>query len=431
MNPMETPDTFDAIVIGAGPAGATCASVMARQGHAVLLLDKAPFPRFHVGESLIPYLTQAFATMGVLEQVERGPFVRKYGVELTFPDGSFQRAEFAALPAGLRPLAFNVDRAAFDHLLLETCARAGGRVRTGAEVTRVLFEGERIVGVEYTHGGRSHVARARIVVDASGRAGVLARLFRLRKRNARLHRVAIFQQFRNVIAENNPSEAGDLVLSSHDQAWLWGIPLDADRLSVGVVVPSAALQAGDPRGLFTTHLGLTPRLARRVAGATPVFDRLKVEADYCYHSERLAGPGYLIVGDAGCFVDPMFSGGVYLGVLSGLKAAEVIDNLLHGRDELEARIHFESFCKTGYDSYFRLLYGFYFGCDGDLARVFDFFPADFPVVLQTLSGDFWGDPDQPVLSFLRERREWDTFEEPFDLALGCPVYPTTGAACVA
>ncbi len=349
--------------------------------------------------------------------------MHKHGVELTFPDGSFQRAEFAALPSGLRPLAYNVDRAAFDQLLLDTCAQAGGHVRTGAEVTRMLFEGERIAGVEYAHAGRRHVARARIVVDASGRAGLLARQLKLRKRNARLRRVAIFQQFRDLIPENNPSAEGDLVLSSHDGAWLWGIPLGAGRLSVGVVVPSAALQGGDPQALFTTHLGLTPRLARRVAGATPVFEGVKIEADYCYHAERLGGPGYLIAGDAGCFVDPMFSGGVYLSVLSGMRAAEVIDDMLDGREEVEARVHFERFCKTGYDSYFRLLYAFYSGCDGDLARVFDFFPGDFPTVLQTLSGDFWGDPDQPVLSFLRERREWDTFEEPFDLALGCPVYP--------
>lgn len=424
---METPDAFDAIVIGAGPAGAACAGSMARQGQAVLVLDRASFPRFHVGESLVPYLTQTLAAMGLLERIAGGPFVHKHGVELTFEDGSFQRAVFAALPEGLRPLAFNVDRAAFDQLLLETCAGAGGHVRTGAEVTRILFEGERVAGVEYAHAGRGHVARARVVVDASGRAGLLARLFRLRKRNARLRRVAIFQQFHDLNAENNPSVEGDLILSSHDEAWLWGIPLGADRLSVGVVVPSVALQAGSPHALFASHLDRTPRLARRVAGATPVFERLKVEADYCYHAERLAGPGYLIVGDAGCFVDPMFSGGVYLGVLSGLKAAEVIGDVLGGRDEADARAHFESFCKTGYDSYFRLLYGFYLGCDGDLARVFDFFPGDFPVVLQTLSGDFWGEPDQPVLRFLRQRREWDTFEEPFDLALGCPVYPGIGA----
>ena len=425
-NTQETQEVFDAIVIGGGPAGATCASRMAAQGHTVLLVEKTQFPRFHIGESLVPYLTQAFHMMGLLEQIEHGPFVHKYGVELALQDNSVRRVEFINVAPGQRPLAFNTDRAALDHVLLEACTRAGGQVRTQAEVQGVLFDGERIAGITYTQGGQNHVARARVVVDASGRAGLIAKQFRLRKMNPRLHNVAIFQQFRNLIKENNPSPEGDLVLSSHPEGWLWGIPLGPDALSLGAVMPAAVLKGRNPQAVFTEHLSRAPRLLQRVQGARPVFEPIKVESDYCYHAERLAGPGYFIVGDAGCFVDPVFSGGVYLSVVCGMKAAEVIDEILRGGDETKARTYFENFCKTGYDSYFRLVYAFYESCANDIGRILYFFsPGNFPFFLQTMCGDFWGRPDQPVLHFLRARPEWATFAEPFELIYECPIYPET------
>jgi len=234
--------------------------------------------------------------------------------------------------------------------------------------------------------------------------------------------------FKDLVPENNPSIEGDLVLGSHKDGWVWAIPLAGDSstagyLSVGAVVPKAHLYGRDVQAIFYDNCSRLDRIQQRIDGATPMFERLKVESDYCYHSERLAGPGYFIVGDAACFVDPLFSGGLFLAMLGGVKAAEAIRDIFAGEDEAQAVRSFEGLCKTGYDTYFRMIYAFYEDMNGRMPGLFDFFPCAFPLVLQTFSGDFWGPRDQPMLSFLRSERRWDTFTEPFDYVYGCPIYP--------
>ena len=307
--------------------------------------------------------------------------------------------------------------------MLEQAESRGAHVLQDAEVKQFLFTGEHMSGVVYKRGERTYEARARFIVDASGRAGLIARQFKLRKMNPRLQNMAVFQQYTNLIPENNASEEGDLVATSHEDGWIWAIPIQPDLLSVGTVMPAPILKGHNPQEVFEQHLRRSQRIWPRIQGAAPVFEKVKVESDFCYHTERFAGPGFFIVGDAACFVDPMYSGGLYFAMVSGLKAADMIHEINHGRHEKEAQTWYENFCKTGYDVYFRLVYDYYYALEGVVLRFFDFYPVDVKYVLQTLFGDFWGRPDQPFLQYLRSREGLDTFSTPFEVTHGCPIYP--------
>ncbi|MDP9073150.1 MAG: tryptophan 7-halogenase [Actinomycetota bacterium] len=406
----------DAIVIGAGPAGSSCAATLAAAGRSVVLLERAQHPRFHIGESLLPYGTPLLDQLGVLEEITTGPFVHKPGAHVADTQGRQIRAAFSDLPDGQVNYAFNVERSAFDAVLSAAAARAGAEVVDDAEVAGVIWDGGRAVGITYRRGGQTHEARTRFVVDASGRAGVVARDLKLRRMNPKLNNVAVFQQYLHPRHGVNLSDEGYIVFTSHADGWVWCIPLGPDKVSIGCVTPAGVLKGSQRQELFQRHLARSPLIHASVADAVPVFDQLKVESDFCYHSEQLAGPGFFLVGDAGCFVDPLFSGGVLLGMTGGIKAAEAIDTMLSGADEVATAAWYENYCKTGYDMYFRLVYAFYYGCGGNIPALFKFLPGGFEYVLQLVAGDFWGSTGGPVVSYLRSERAWDTFERPFTLA---------------
>ncbi len=416
-------DVFDVIVVGGGPAGTTCAYGLASRGYSVLVLEKERHPRFHVGESLVPYASGLFEKMGILEQIENGPFVRKCSVQTWDPRTGYFRTYFSSLADGQKKFGFNVERASFDALLSEHARQAGAQVLEEAPVNDILTADGRVTGVGYEHDGRRREARARFVVGAAGRAGALSHQFKLRVMNRKLRNVAFYQYYDHVAKGVNSSDEGDLVVATNEDAWIWCIPVGSDTLSVGAVVAAEAVKESSPQELFDLHLRRAPIISDSLWGATPRFEDLKVESDFCYHGERLSGPGFFIAGDAACFVDPVFSGGVFLAMVAGMKAAEAIDDIHQGRPEPAARRHFDNFCKTGYDHYFRLVYDFYYRCHGNIARLFHRFPGQFKLVLQVLAGDFWGDEDNPVLGYLRAQPGWNPFQRPFPRVYGCPIYP--------
>jgi FADH2-dependent halogenase/halogenation protein CepH len=188
-------------------------------------------------------------------------------------------------------------------------------------------------------------------------------------------------------------------------------------------MPAEEVRGQDLGVVFERALTRAPRVSARIRGAKTVFDRPRLESNFCYHCETLSGRGFFLVGDSACFVDPMLSGGVYLAVVSGMKAGEAIDAILSGTEEVTARRSFDNFCKTGFDTYFRMMYAYYFECRGDLFCLLGQLAGGLPFTLQTASGDYWGEPDQPVLAYIRSKPEWQTFEEPFDLVYDCPFYP--------
>ncbi|HYO95982.1 MAG TPA: NAD(P)/FAD-dependent oxidoreductase [Polyangiaceae bacterium] len=351
--------SFDVIIIGGGPSGATLAALLARGGKRTLLLEKERFPRFHIGESLLPCVVPLLAELGVLAEVERR-FLRKEAAEFVTADGSFcRRYGFDGGLIGGPSSAFEVDRSEFDRLLLDNAIAAGAEVREGHQV--VAFE-VGSAGVEVTardEGGRQELLRAAMLVDASGQQSLLAGRFGLRRMDPALRNVSVFSHYTGAERHTGPAE-GDISIVLVPEGWWWVIPLRDDRTSVGLVAPVSMLRGKKPDGaFFLDRIANTPYLRQRLAKAersAPV----RTISDWSYASERLAGDRWLLVGDAGTFIDPVFSTGVYLGILGAFRAATAIERAFErqrfGRREF---LGYERAVQRGVGAYRRFVRGFY------------------------------------------------------------------------
>ncbi|MCX5611745.1 MULTISPECIES: NAD(P)/FAD-dependent oxidoreductase [unclassified Streptomyces] len=422
-------ESADVIVIGGGPAGAVSALVLARQGHNVVLLEKDEFPRFHIGESLLPYMMGLFDQIGLREAVEAQGYVPKFGGEFIDPtetkffEGVF-RADFTKQGEGRHRSAFQVERAKFDKMLADQAEAAGAKVLFGANVTELLMDGDRMVGVRYEREGQGHELRSAYVVDASGRAGRIANRFGLRKTLEKLRMVAVFRHYEGLDESHNLGVEGDIQVGAHDDGWVWAIPLSKDAISVGTVMPRDVLRKTTTEKAFEEHVARIPRITARLTGTRPTTD-LRVETDYCYHSDTVTGPGWLMVGDAGCFGDPMFSGGVLVATATAVRAAETLGAAL-ADPAAEGRLFdtYSNYFKTGYDTYIRLIHAYYEGelvsVAADAAR-FTRREALEKYVIRLIGGDFWSEHN-PMAQEMRRRTEWDTFA-PFKRVYGCPAYP--------
>jgi flavin-dependent dehydrogenase len=366
--------------------------------------------------------------LGVEEELRTIGFPVKWGAEFTADDGTFQRVDFAQQGGGRLQSTWQVERAEFDQLLLEHASTAGATVLQDAHVSGVVVEDGRIAGVRYTHEGTTHEARARMVLDASGRAGVIANQhLHARTINPKLRMVAVFKHWTDVDEATNPGVEGDIVIGSHDDGWIWAIPIRKNKLSIGAVTLPENLQGADREALYDEYVRRIPRIRQRLEGATPATE-LKGENDFSYFTEEVAGPGFLVVGDAGCFVDPIFSAGVYLALVTGIRAGEVTADLLAGRtSEDRAMKLYDRFYKTGYDSYFRLIYAYY-----DHGYRIGRYLKSTGVwvhprwVARLLGGDFWSQKN-PLAEHLRSDDRYRTFA-PFEPLFGCPVYPDQEAS---
>ncbi|MER5889013.1 NAD(P)/FAD-dependent oxidoreductase [Streptomyces sp. NPDC001941] len=422
-------ETADVVVIGAGPAGSVSAYMLAKQGHKVVLLEKERDPRFHIGESLLPYMMGLFERIGLRDVVASQDYVPKFGGEFIDPtekkffEGVF-RADFTKQGTGRHDNAFQVERARFDRLLAEQAAAAGARTVFGANVGELLMEGDRMVGVRYEHDGEQHEVRSSYVIDASGRHGKIANRFGLRKTLEKLRMVAVFRHYSGLDESNNLGIEGDIQVGAHDDGWVWAIPLSKDAISVGTVMPRDVLRASTPEQRFEEHVARIPRIVSRLKGTTPTMD-LKVETDYCYHTDTVTGPGWLMVGDAGCFGDPMFSGGVLVASSTAVRAAETLGELLADPTQEERLLErYSNYFKTGYDTYIRLIHAYYDGelvaMAADAARSTDRDTLE-RYLVRLIGGDFWSEHNSVAME-MRRRKEWDTFE-PFTRVYGCPAYP--------
>jgi flavin-dependent dehydrogenase len=351
---------YDVIVIGGGPSGSTVAARLVQRGRRVLLLEKEHFPRFHIGESLLPCSMPLFEQLGVMPALLEHGFLPKYAAEFVTADGSLTRRY--AFAEGLipgAPSAFEVDRAEFDHVLLNNARKLGVEVREGATVTRFELAHEAAHVTVRDESGIESRCSAQLLIDATGQTSLLAGKLGMREMDQGLKNFAVFSHFEGAERYEGKRE-GDISVVLVPGGWWWVIPLAGGRTSVGQVGPASLLRGRKPdEAYFHEQIAATPYLAKRLAKATRVAP-VRTISDYSYVSKKLAGDRFVLVGDAGAFIDPVFSTGIYLGMLGAFRAAEAVDAALTvGRYSRREFVAYEAWVRKQVDAYKKFVKGFY------------------------------------------------------------------------
>ena len=354
---------FDVAVIGGGPGGSSTATALARSGRSVLLLERDRFPRFHIGESQLPWINGVLEVLGAHDAVAKAGFVEKWGASFWEIDGRpGAYVDFTAAVETPAPQTFQVPRARFDELLLRHAERSGVVVREGHRAVDAAFDGGGVTLRYAGPDGLEQTARVAAVVDASGRAGFLARKIGCYETDAMLQHVAVHAQYEGIPRAEGRA-AGDIrVLTRPDVGWIWLIPLSETVTSVGAVVPQglhrreSKATAEESLDHYLRSTPAAPDLLREARRVSPA----RFDADYSYLATKMAGDRWVAVGDAGSFLDPIFSTGVLLAMQGGLEAAEAIEAGLRAGDLSAHRFaRYERVVRRRYHYFRRFVVGFY------------------------------------------------------------------------
>jgi flavin-dependent dehydrogenase len=362
------PPSTRILVIGGGPGGSTAATLLARQGYEVVLFERAYFPRYHIGESLLPSILQILNLLGATHRIEEMGFQIKHGALFEWGPERWG-LNFGEL-SGRCTHSYQVERAEFDHVLLKHAECQGVDVFEGVQVESIEFEGERPVRAAWvkrerasgpTTVGDNVVASGEIsfdyLIDASGRSGILATRY---LRNRRFHKVfqnvALWGYWKDA-SRTASGRAGDICCGSIANGWLWAIPLRNSTTSVGVVMHKDTFMAkrsvcADLNKIYAESIKESS-LIQNIVDPGTLTSTIHTEQDYSYASGRYCGPGYFIVGDAACFLDPLLSSGVHLATYSALLAAASVGSI--SRQEVTAEEAAAFYERTYRQAYLRFL----------------------------------------------------------------------------
>ena len=421
---MPVGESCDVLVIGGGPSGSTVATLVAERGHRVILAERSEEPQFKIGESLMPATYWTLKRLGMLEKMRASSFPRKHSVQFYSRDGHASKPfYFYENDPHESSQTWQVLRSRFDQMLLDNAAERGADVRRGLTVSQVLFEGDRAVGAEVqtSDGARGRI-EARVVVDATGQNAFLARRFGMLEVEPRMRHVSFFSHYRGAVRDPGIDEGATLVINTASgRSWFWYIPLPDDVVSVGVVGPVDYLakgRGGDPAAIFAEELALTPALQPRIAGAEQLFPT-RARRDFSYRARQIAGDGWVIVGDAFGFIDPIYSTGVLLALKGGEMAADaILDSLERGDLSGERLGRFGLEFTEGMEALRRLVYAYY--AEGfSFAKFLKAHPHCRRDIIMLLTGNVYREP----LGDLFER-----LGEMVDLPAAAPFDPPTVAA---
>jgi flavin-dependent dehydrogenase len=384
----------EVVVIGGGPAGATTATLVAQQGRSARLYERERFPRYHVGESLIPETFWVLDRLGILPELRGGPFVEKHSVQFVSEQGRLSEPfYFADYKPHESARTWQVTRQDFDQLMLDNARRHGVDVREGMRVLDVLFEGGRAVGVRTVdEAGVEEDVRCHVVVDAAGQSGLILDRLGLRQWDPVLKKAAIWSYFKGAAREQGRDAGATLVMQTAGKVgWFWYIPLQNDITSIGVVAPFDHLfknrDSKDLGAIFSEEVARCPGLQPRIAEAERV-GPYRAAKEYSYRSSKVAGDGWVLVGDAFGFLDPLYSSGILLALKSGALAADAIAAGLERGDVSEAALGcWGPDYVAGLERMRKLVCGFYDGLNfGKLVR--DHGHAK-PLITDILIGDIF------------------------------------------
>ena len=355
---------FDFAVAGGGPAGSSAAISLGQRGHSVVLFERETFPRFHIGESLLSTANDAFAALGVTKRIEAASFPAKWGARLYTHEGQSGRyVDFASAWGVTRPQTYQVCRQEFDRILLERAREVGVDVREGCNLAACEFTPDAaILDVTSRDNAANTRVRVRALVDATGRRGLIARKFNLRTEEPRLANIAIFSHYMNVPRPEGPRPDDIRLVARNDAGWFWLIPISKVLTSVGVVLPKAlyrSLANGSPEETLNSTIADTPIVAELMREARREWP-VRVEKDFSYSASVYAGHRWILAGDAGSFLDPVFSTGVSIAMESGIEAAVALDRAL-ARNDFSAS-SFAAFSRRQrkrFETFRRFVLGFY------------------------------------------------------------------------
>jgi flavin-dependent dehydrogenase len=323
---------YDFAIAGGGPAGCSAAISLAQRGHSVVLFERETGPRFHIGESLLSTANDAFDALGVTERMAAACFPDKWGARLFTHDGRSGRGvDFADVTEVNRPKTVQVCREVFDRILMDRARELGVEIREGHRVNGCSFAAEEaVLDVASVADNTTARVRVRALVDATGRNGLIARKFNLRTDEPLLANIAVFSHFKNVprLPDDRPDDIR--LVAREDAGWFWVIPISKELTSVGVVLPKnlyMQMADGSSEDVLKRAIADTPVIAELMRDAQREWP-VRVEKDFSYSASTYAGDRWILAGDAGSFLDPVFSTGVSIAMESGIEAAAELDRAL-------------------------------------------------------------------------------------------------------
>lgn len=401
-------DSYDVVVAGGGPSAAAMTTLLAREGHRCLIVERGKFPRYHVGESLIPHTYGTLDRLGLLPTLKASAYPEKHSVRFVSRRGTESDPfYFSDRIPGDGSRTWQVERSSFDKMMLDHARDNGVEVREESSVTEVIFDGERAVGVRVESGGSTEEVRAKVTVDATGARTLLGRQLRVRERIPSLSKGTIWTYCRGGARLDGIDAGETTIFTIADRGWFWYIPLPDDIVSVGIVADPGYLfgedtdGTGDPEAIFDREVAGCPGLADRLSEATRV-DRVRARRELAYVNRKTSGDGWVMIGDARAFLDPIYSSGLFLALASGELAADSIHAALAADDVSGSKLGaFEAALGEGLEVVRRLIYAFY-DPEFSFGAFAERFPEHRPELIDCLTGDVVGKDMSAFLGALAE-----------------------------